>query len=351
MRNLRRICALGLCVAVLCTSCGTKQSEVTVEKTNVVSHQGDEISYDIIEPPSEIDQDRLYNMYINAREEEYPRMILKLIKEDNKTFEYIEYQLEDDFSWTRREMPWSQKVSETYEEGTETMVADSKGNLYASTTDKDNKLVILRLTEKGEAQELDLSEAENVYKDLVPTSFDIINDNQLVLFYEEDPEQTGARTDVVIYDCVEERILDRGQTISNDVVFDKNGNYYMVSLEQQMVQKYTIHDTLPDKVIQCDGISEIVFISDLLIEDDKGYIKTNAGIYGGKLTDEQWSILLPIEKMYYNKDIETFRGNPLAAFCSFTKVQGDDCEFFVETLRDNDTLEFDWVHYYKNETR
>ncbi len=345
MRNLKRICALSLCVAVLCTSCGTKHSEVSVEKPNIISHQGEDGNYDIIEKPTGIDGERLYNKYVTVNGTEYPRMILKLIKDDMKTFEYIEYQLEDDFSWTRSKLPWSDKVSALYEDGTGTIVSDSQGNLYASTYDKDGMMIVLRLSEDGKVQELDLTEVEKVYDQVHPTSFDIINDHELVFFYEENPEETGMKTNVVFFDSIKECVVDKGLTISNDVVFDKDGYYYSVSPEQQVIQKYTIHDTLPHSVIKCGEMSGLVNITDLLIDEDNGYIKISSGIYGGTLDDAQWELMLPVENMYYDKGVEQFDENPLTAFMSYIKVSGDDCEFFVETLRSDDILDFAWVHY------
>ncbi len=58
--------------------------------------------------------------------------------------------------------------------------------------------------------------------------------------------------------------------------------------------------------------------------------------------------MLPISKMYYNKEDETFKYTPISAFPGWLKVNGDDLDFYVETYKSNDSNELVWVHYYQN---
>lgn len=346
VRKSWKVYVLFICIFLFCTSCGMKKNEETTEKTKVTSYKEKNVMYDVIETPDEANSKQMANMYVNVSGSEYPRMILKLIQTNSESYEYIEYQLQDDFTWRRTKIAWSDKISEMSPNGIKIMVADSKGELYASAYDREKRYVLYRLSDNGEIYKLNVSEVLNTHKGVEPSTFDIINDYQLAFLFSENSEQIGGKCDVVFYDLIEEKVLEQGSAVSDQIIFDEEGNYYTLSFAQPIIQKYTIHDSMPNKVIQCDGISPSTMISDLLISDDKGYLKTSYGIYGGKLNEEQWdNVIIAVDNMYYNKEIATFQSQPLLSFSSFIKVPGDDTEFFVKTFRDEEYIDFDWVHY------
>lgn len=326
-------------------SCEAQENEVKVETTNVITHTEGTLTYDVIEKPEEANSERMANMYASIHGTEYPRMILKLIDKEAETFEYIEYQLKEDFSWERKKASWSDEIAKEAPGGIGVMVSDSDGELYASAFDKENNYVIWNLQENGKVRTLDMKSVLALHGQEVPSTFDMINDQELAFFFPANSQEVSSKCDVLIYDLIKEQVKEQGSTVSDDVVFDKEGNYYTVSSAQQLIQKYSIHDSLPNKVIQCKGINSVTNNFDMLIDDDSGYIKTGKGIYGGKLDVDKWDVVIPLKSMYYNKENVTFQLQPLSAFSSFLKVPGNSEEFFVKTLCNEETMDFDWVHY------
>ena len=63
-----------------------------------------------------------------------------------------------------------------------------------------------------------------------------------------------------------------------------------------------------------------------------GYVLTDGGIYGGKLTDKSWGCILPKDKM------------ESGYVQNFIKTSGHDAEFYCFQMKDKN--EFQWIHYY-----
>ncbi len=82
--------------------------------------------------------------------------------------------------------------------------------------------------------------------------------------------------------------------------------------------------------IKCEGT--LSASSPIIIKDDYGYVLTDGGIYGGKLTDKSWGCILPKDKM------------ESGYVQNFIKTSGHDAEFYCFQMKDKN--EFQWVHYY-----
>lgn len=168
--------------------------------------------------------------------------------------------------------------------------------------------------------------------------FEVLNDSTLALLYGE-KDDINERCNIFLFDTLEEQCTKKGTVVSSDIIFDEKGNYYNLSNSQQYIQCFSIDDAMPQHVIKCDGISNISAVSDLIIESENGYLISNNGIYHGKITDEEWKLILPINKMYYSKKDKAFESSPISAFSGWLKVNGDDLDFYVETHKANDSME------------
>lgn len=123
--------------------------------------------------------------------------------------------------------------------------------------------------------------------------------------------------------------------------FDKDGNYYCISPKQKLIMKKSLYSNIPEAVIKCDAIADDCQNHLLTIQDDYGYILTGNGIYGGKISDKKWEVIIPKEKIYYCKDFPT----PVFGIANMVKVPGKDTEFFLMTWKNAERSDFEWIHY------
>ena len=59
-----------------------------------------------------------------------------------------------------------------------------------------------------------------------------------------------------------------------------------------MILKKSLYEEIPQKVIKCDGITSECINSQMIIDEEFGYVLTGSGIYGGKLDADRWEKIL-----------------------------------------------------------
>lgn len=124
--------------------------------------------------------------------------------------------------------------------------------------------------------------------------------------------------------------------------FDTEGNYYVVAPRQQLILKKSLYESVPKKVIKCEGMTSESSTSGLVIDDDFGYLLTGNGIYGGKLDADKWEKKIDGKELYYCKDFPS----PVLGIANMVKVPGRDLEFYLMTWKNTECSDFEWVHYF-----
>ena len=124
--------------------------------------------------------------------------------------------------------------------------------------------------------------------------------------------------------------------------FDTEGNYYVVAPRQQLILKKSLYESVPKKVIKCEGMTSESSTSGLVIDDDFGYLLTGNGIYGGKLDANEWEKKIDGKELYYCKDFPS----PVLGIANMVKVPGRDLEFYLMTWKNAECSDFEWVHYF-----
>lgn len=362
MKKILKMLVIIICLVLCCTGCGAGGNNKNAEsKTKVLPHKEKEIRYDILPKQPKFSEILKINK-IQVKEgysemapafgtvggRDLPSAIYCFLDVNDK-INYLEYELTEEMEWKISIPNWSTEVNKIAPMGLISYQVDQLGRKYCSVSADDENVLIYSISETGTLQNIDIREIDSLLindnKSLV--KFEVINDSTLALLYGEN-DGINERCNIFLFDPFTEECTKTGTTISSDIIFDEKGNYYNLSSSQQYIQCFTIEDTMPQHVIKCDGISSISAISDLIIESENGYLISNDGIYHGKITDEEWNVMLPISKMYYNKEDKAFKNTPISAFPGWLKVNGDDLDFYVETYNSNESNELVWVHYYEN---
>lgn len=351
-----------LSLVICCTGCGSGVThEATELQTKVITHREKDISYDIIPPPEKFSEYVKRNK-IKLKEEyselppafgevggrDYPSLICCFLDVNDK-INYLEYELTQEMEWKISIPNWSTEIKKIAPMGLISYQVDQLGRKYCSVLGDEGDVLIYSISDEGEFRNIDIKEIDslaiNDNKTLV--NFDIINDSILALLYGE-KDSEDEKCNIFFFNPFTEECTKMGTTISSNIIFDEKGNYYSLSNSQQYIQCFSIDDTMPQRVIKCNGISGISAMSDLIVDSENGYFISNHGIYSGKITDKEWNVMLPISKMYYNKKDSVFKDDPIVAFPGWLKVNGDDLDFYVQTYKTNDGNETEWIHYYEN---
>lgn len=116
----------------------------------------------------------------------------------------------------------------------------------------------------------------------------------------------------------------------------------MVAPRQQLILKKSLYESVPKKVIKCEGMTSESSTSGLVIDDDFGYLLTGNGIYGGKLDANEWEKKIDGKELYYCKDFPS----PVLGIANMVKVPGRDLEFYLMTWKNAECSDFEWVHYF-----
>lgn len=362
MKTFLKMLMIIIGLVLFCAGCGAAENnKITESKTKVLPHKEKEIRYDIISEQPQFSEFLKKNK-IQVKEG-YSEMapafgtvegrdlpcIIYCFLDVNDKINYLECELTQETGWKISLPNWSAEVNKIAPMGLISYQVDRLGRKYCSVSGDDGNVLIFLISEAGTLQNIDIKEIDslslNDNKKLV--KFEVINDTTLALLYGE-TDGINERCNIFFFNPFTEECTKTGTTISSDIIFDEKGNYYNLSNSQRYIQCFSIDDTMPQHVIKCEGISSISAISDLIIESENGYMISNDGIYHGKITDGEWNVMLPISKMYYNKEDEAFKNAPISAFPGWIKVDGDDLDFYVETHKTNDSNELVWVHYYGN---
>lgn len=357
MKCFLKMLVIIISLVLYCTGCGAGEEP----RNKVLPHKEKEIHYDIIPEQPKLSEyvkknkiqvkegfSEMVPAFGTVKGRDLPCVIYCFLDVNDK-INYLEYELTEEMEWKISTPNWSTEVEKIAPMGLMSYQVDQLGRKYCSVSGDDGSVLIYSISETGTFQNIDIKEIDshslNGNKKLV--KFEVINETTLALLYGE-KDGINERCNIFFFNPITEECTKTGTTISSDIIFDEKGNYYNFSNSQRYIQCFSIDDTMPQHVIRCEGISSISAISDLIIESANGYLISNNGIYHGKITDEEWNVMLPINKMYYNKEDEAFKNAPISAFPGWLKVNGDDLDFYVETYKSNDSNELVWVHYYEN---
>lgn len=82
----------------------------------------------------------------------------------------------------------------------------------------------------------------------------MINESRLVFFFSMEEDATDGQA--IEYDSVEEKFLAKDGKIDDiSAGFDTEGNYYVVAPRQQLILKKSLYESVPKKVIKCEGMT------------------------------------------------------------------------------------------------
>ena len=248
----------------------------------------------------------------------------------------------EDYKWFTKNTSWSDFVAKNCGNGEIQIAADTKQNLYVMYSDNSKtKCQLYKVKENGKIQELHIPDITLRVKDQKVISFSVINESRLVFFFSLEEDATGGQA--IEYDSVEEKFLAKDGKIDDiSAGFDTEGNYYVVAPRQQLILKKSLYESVPKKVIKCEGMTSESSTSGLVIDDDFGYLLTGNGIYGGKLDANEWEKKIDGKELYYCKDFPS----PVLGIANMVKVPGRDLEFYMMTWKNAECSDFEWVHYF-----
>lgn len=332
----------------MCTCVGCSSKEEQKITTNVLNHKDKEFSYDVISKPDDVYSKEMQQFYILSQGVEFPCFILEMKRKGKDTPDYFKYELNDDNAWNVEKTAWSDKLRKIIPGGVDQMVSDSQGTIYGLSGGygDDKNSVLVRMDGEGTVTKMNLSSVKKAYPELSLQTFQIINDNELIFYFsaEDEGEEEKKSVEALTYNVTTES-MDKKVKVTNDLsCFDKQGNYYTITSEQNAIQKRNLEDELPSQLILCEGNLSGCLENKIIVNGDWGYVVTNQGICGGRLDADKWDVLIPQDKMYYNKG--NFRV-PVEAFPVLMKTNGQDEDFFVMTYKDKEFMDFDWVHYHE----
>lgn len=274
--------------------------------------------------------------------------------DESKGFAYHGYTLREN-GWEDTSLPWGEAFNKQFPQGFTFIRGDSDGRIYIEVNDPQKGILLFQMGDSTDYREIDLSEIKKAYKDYEAVDIQFVTDDKIAILLQQSDEdaasEPAAVSSVVIFDLIRQKITDKGNVIGENVAFTEDGTYYAVSSSGQYIQHYTIHDKMPDRVIQCimdgeDMISEESARLGLDIVDDTGYIVTKKGICTGKLSDDKWDTLaLPIDQFYYNKNDAIFKTSPVSSINTYAKLPGDNGDFILSTLVDSESSDYKWVRY------
>lgn len=349
-KNFIFLLTLTCFLLVSCANNTSKNSKVTSNIAPIQQKTQSNVSYQVFDKPY---SDGISLDYVVLSKEEDPLIItLTMVDEsdESKGFEYHGYTLREN-GWEDTNLPWGTAFNKQFPQGPVLIEGDSEGLIYISVNDPQKGIRLFQMDNSKTYREIDISEINKAYKDYSLVDIQFITDEKIAVALQkssEDATDPTIASDVVFFDLIKQKITDKGSVMSQYITFDEDGTYYAISSSGQYIQHYSIHDKMPDRVIQCNGsISETSAALGLKIVDDNGYIVTDKGICSGKLSEDNWdNIVLRAEDLYYNKNDELFKVTPIHSIYGYAKLSGDKGAFIISTLENSEDLNnYQWVRY------
>ena len=352
-RTLFCILALTCFLLSACADSTNTASNTSSSAAPVLHKTKSGITYQVFDKPI---SDKVSLDYTVLAKDQDPLIItVTMIDEsdESKGLEYHGYTLREN-GWEDTALPWGSAFNKQFPQGPSFICGDSNGLIYISVVDPQKGIRLFQMGNSEDYKEIDLSEINKAYKDYELVDIQFVTDEEIAVVLQESADDATDPTmasDVVLFDLVRQKIIDKGSVISKYVTFAEDGTYYAISISGQYIQHHTIHDKMPDRVIQCliDGeglISETTAALGLQIADDIGYIVTSKGICSGKLSDKIWNTLvLPAEDLYYNENDKLFHEAPFNSIYGYAKLPGDNGDFIVSTLLNSESVDYQWVRY------
>lgn len=335
MKFLRSFILCFICL--LLVSCQkTTIKDNTKQERNSARNQTQ--SYEVIKKPEAALSKNMKQMFL-VQGQERPYFIFR--QDISGKEQYVKCELNIENKWDTEKAKWSDYIVKHNKNESCQIISDSNRILYIlCSNNKKSKHNLYRIMPEKEPQKLDIEDIYILQKGQKLLSFNIINENKLVFFFSQD--ETDIQGTAMEYDIAKEEFL-KGNGHVDDISanFDKDGNYYCISPKQKLIMKKSLYSNIPEAVIKCDAIANDCQNHLLTIQDDYGYILTGNGIYGGKISDKKWEVIIPKEKIYYCKDFLT----PVLGIANMVKVPGKDTEFFLMTWKNAECSDFEWIHY------
>lgn len=330
-------CFLICCLSLFVISC---DKETAMQPREEVSLKPDKsYVYEKIQKPELAFSKDMKQMYLIVNEE-VPYYIFRMRTSGKES--YMECRWEEDKKWVTKKTSWSDFVAKNCGNGEIQIAADTKQNLYVMYSDNSKtKCQLYKIKKNREIWELHIPDITSRVKGQKIVSFSVINESRLVFIFSLKEDATDGQA--IVYDSVEEKFLAKDGKIDDiSAGFDTEGNYYVVAPRQQLILKKSLYESVPKKVIKCEGMTSESSTSGLVIDDDFGYLLTGNGIYGGKLDANEWEKKIDGKELYYCKDFPS----PVLGIANMAKVPGRDLEFYMMTWKNAECSDFEWVHYF-----
>lgn len=324
-------------IVLLCV-CACEQPKENINVTApAIEKNEEEFETIIFEEPDEFYAKGVVNC-IFGDNGEYPCYYL-LINEGKKM--HIKYYLLDlKEGWKEESVPWIDKFELQAGEELDALFTDSSENYYAYVSNNQRIGMLYCYSKNMEKRTLDITKVFDVYPELDFFTLSLTNDDKLVFFFGDNdkPEWNDAMSKVVLYDPITETVIATNEKIDPLLsVFGPDNSVYYVAEAQKGIMGKNLKENIVSKFISCEGITGDGS-SRITIRDDKGYLCSSKGLYGGSFDDKEWKQIIPAET--YNKmDGEQWKVS------GFMKVPGDDKEFLLNLYEEESGVS-KWVYCY-----
>lgn len=332
MKRSNVVIRMGLIIAAGCLLCGcAKQTENNTQTRIKDQTEKRQTASEIIESPKAMNAAGTTGTFV-INTEDMPVMV-NMIEDKKEQRVYYEVDcLQEDGTWDSEKPAWNEYFGKNHTYGMISIVLDSKGRFYALIGNgemTDQKVV--RLYEDGNVEEINIHDIKKVTEGEMPIGISLVNDNEILIQYIGDQSTTNGGIHGVLFDLLEEKMVGTPEVVSiNTCAFDKNGLFYRADTIQNLIVGKKPGESIASCSIQCEGT--LSASSPIIVKDDYGYVLTDDGIYGGKLTDKKWECLLPKEEMQSGY------------VQNFIKPSGHDSEFYCFQMKEQ--KQYEWVHYY-----
>lgn len=332
MKYNRKIIYFSLVMIIGCILCScTKQRDNETQTHINEKKENEQIVSEIIQDPEALNSAEITGSFV-VNTEDMP-IVINMVddKKENRVHYEVNY-LNEDGTWKTTKPKWNDYFNKNHTYGMIGIVEDTKDRFYALIGNgKCTNQKVVRLYEDGNVEEINIDDIKKVTDGEMPIGISMVNDNQVLIQYIGDQSTTHGGIHGIVFDLLEKKIVGTHEVISTTTCqFDANGMFYRADTLQNLIIGKKMGEDLASCSIKCEGT--LSASSPIVIKDDYGYVLTDGGIYGGKLTDKSWGCILPKDKM------------ESGYVQNFIKTSGHDAEFYCFQMKDKN--EFQWIHYY-----
>ncbi len=318
----------------------------------------------IIEPPKELYESGIAAEKYYFQNAGKPYMICAIYGEEALVFK--KYSLSENYEWIVEELKCGATLTKMWTTvGNRYIEVDSKGNMYLIFFDygAKKKLKVYKVTPDGQKTKLNVDAVLEKMEDEGAWLSDVVmaDDDTLIFFRNQQSTfsiisynnyDTGIR-----YNISSESLPTEPESMhwSNHVAFDRYDSecYYVMDLESKSMIKRKYGETIPEKLIACEGIrGEVLPTSQHTYSPNvlagTGYLATDKGIYRGSATDDEWKLWVDKKDMY-GKLTKKERKEQIGFETIFdfaTALRGYDREYLMVKAPDGETVVTEyWVLY------